>query len=198
MPASEHGLFLHPFKFVYPSDLKAAWTTSGRGGNCKKTTYFCHLCAATQDDLVKFAESDFRCNSCKNKNKRKCYHHHIYDSATVDAILQSLEASLSDYMDTFGKEYEDKIKNTKLNYYPTMAGKHQCETHIDFEVPANDSQAANEYAAFIIRKCRLLGIRVDFLGDMDDWRDELRRNLAYECRIALLYKVKKWKEDGKQ
>jgi len=40
MPASEHGPFLHPFKFAYPSDLKAVWTTSGRGGNYKKTTYF--------------------------------------------------------------------------------------------------------------------------------------------------------------
>ena len=38
MPASERGPYLHPFKITYASDLKAIWTTSGRGGNCKNTT----------------------------------------------------------------------------------------------------------------------------------------------------------------
>ena len=32
--------YLHPFNITYPSDLKAIWTTSGRGGNCKKTRFF--------------------------------------------------------------------------------------------------------------------------------------------------------------
>jgi hypothetical protein len=54
IPEFVHGPALMPFSLSYPSDLKAAWTTSGRGGNCKKTTFFCHLCAATKDDLVKY------------------------------------------------------------------------------------------------------------------------------------------------
>jgi hypothetical protein len=40
MPASEFGPYLPPFVITYPSDLKAIWTTSGRGGNCKKTNFF--------------------------------------------------------------------------------------------------------------------------------------------------------------
>jgi len=198
MPASEDGPYLHPFKFVYPSDLKAAWTTSGRGGNCKMTNHFCHLCAATRDDLVKYQEGDLRCDKCKEKNRAKCYHHAVCDSTTVDAILQSLEASLSDYLRQNGAEYSYILANTKLNYDPTMAGKHDCKTHIDYNVPTNDVQAANEYAAFIMRECRLRSIRVNIHGDIDDWRDAIRRSLALESRIALLEKVKKWKEQGRR
>jgi hypothetical protein len=39
MPESEYGPTLHPMVVSYPSDLKAIWTTSGRGGNCKKTIF---------------------------------------------------------------------------------------------------------------------------------------------------------------
>ncbi len=64
LPASEFGPFLHPFKICYPSDLKAIWTTSGRGGNCKKTNFFCHLCSATCHDLVGWKEGNERCERC--------------------------------------------------------------------------------------------------------------------------------------
>ena len=40
MPESAHGPLLQPMTISYPSDLKAIWTTSGRGGNCKKTNFF--------------------------------------------------------------------------------------------------------------------------------------------------------------
>jgi len=101
MPASQFGPFLHPFKIVYPSDLKAAWTTAGRGGNCKKTTFFCHLCAATRDELVKYNVGDLRCNRCKEKNCTKCYHHSICDSTALEGILLDLEKSLAEYVGTF-------------------------------------------------------------------------------------------------
>jgi len=48
MPASEFGPYLPPFVITYPSDLKAIWTTSGRGGNCKKPFFLPPmLCHAT-------------------------------------------------------------------------------------------------------------------------------------------------------
>jgi hypothetical protein len=64
-----HGSALMPFSLSYPSNLKAAWTASGRGGNCKKTTFFCHLCAATKDDLVKYTIGGERCMRCQ-ENKQ--------------------------------------------------------------------------------------------------------------------------------
>ncbi len=124
MPVSDFGPFLHPFKIVYPSDLKAVWTTAGRGGNCKKTTYFCHLCAATGDELVIFNKGDQQCNRCQRKNLYKCYHHNIMDSTALEGLLADLEASLAEYIETFGKQYNDILKNSKLQYDPTIAMKH--------------------------------------------------------------------------
>lgn len=84
LPASEYGPALCPFTITYPSDLKAIWTTSGRGGNCNATTFFCHLCVATKDDLVSWQEGCECCPRCKNKGKAKCYHHDVGDSTTTD------------------------------------------------------------------------------------------------------------------
>ncbi len=61
---SEYGPYLHPMIVSYPSDLKAIWTTSGRGGNCKKTHFFCHLCSATHHDLTSWKEGIMCCSRC--------------------------------------------------------------------------------------------------------------------------------------
>ncbi len=70
IPASECGLFLHPFKICYTSDLKATWMTSRRGGDCKNAN-FCHLCSATKHDLVSWNEGGEHCDRCIAKNKNK-------------------------------------------------------------------------------------------------------------------------------
>ena len=63
IPASDHGPRLHPTKVSYPSDFKVIWTTSGRGGNCKKTHFFCHLCSAMCHDLTTWKEGSLRCST---------------------------------------------------------------------------------------------------------------------------------------
>jgi hypothetical protein len=140
IPASEHGLRLHLMKVSYPSDLKAIWTTSGRGGNCKKTHFFCHLCSATHHDLTSWREGTSRYSTCKGRKKLKCYHHRVCDSTTVEALLADLEVSLDDYLRRNGKHYEEVMSKTKLQINHTIASRHSCEFHIDYMIPDNDPE----------------------------------------------------------
>jgi len=107
-----------------------------------------------------------------------------------------LEKSLAEYVETFGKEYGDILRKTKLQYDPMMALKHFCKAHIDYIIPEEDDQASNEYISFIAAECRLRGIKINIQEDVEQWRDRLRASLVTESKIALLYKIKKWKVDG--
>jgi hypothetical protein len=133
IPASDHGPRLHPMKVSYPSDLKAMWTTSGRGGNCKKSHFFCHLCSAMHHDLTTWKEGSLQCSTCKQRSKVKCYHHQVCDSTTVEALLADLEVSLDDYLRKYGKHYEEVMSKSNLQYDHT-------EFHIDYVIPENDPQ----------------------------------------------------------
>jgi hypothetical protein len=44
MAESKYGPALHLKVVPYPTDLEAIWTTSGRGGNCKKNIFLPPLC----------------------------------------------------------------------------------------------------------------------------------------------------------
>jgi hypothetical protein len=100
------------------------------------------------------------------------------------------------YMDSYGKEYSEILSKTELLYDPMMATRFSCNRHIDYIIPDNDNQAANEYISFIVRECRIRGIRINFDDNVDEWRDKLRQSLAMESKIALLMKIKQSKEEG--
>jgi hypothetical protein len=73
----------------------------------------------------------------------------------VNQLIANLERTLDEYMHTHGKHYEKVLSKTKLNYDYTVAWRHTVNTHIDFIIPDDDRQKANQYVAFIARKCRL-------------------------------------------
>jgi len=141
LPASAFGPALAPFIITHPSDLKAIWTTSGRGGNCKKTNFFCHLCSATRHDLVRWREKNQRCNRCIRRNKGKCFHHLVCE-----------DESLGAYVDKYGKDYDEIMAASKLQHDHMMATCHMCDTHIDYHIPTNDPQKIAQYASFIARE----------------------------------------------
>ena len=76
------------------------------------------------------------------------------------------------------------------------ATQHQCSTHIHYIIPEDNDQKASEYATFIARECRLRGIPVRMDEDAEDWRELLQVCVASESKLALLYMMHKWKNDG--
>jgi hypothetical protein len=60
------------------------------------------------------------------------------DTTTVDALLKDLEVSLAEYLESNGKHFNNVLSQTKLNYDPMMAMRHNCDTHIDYIIPTND------------------------------------------------------------
>jgi hypothetical protein len=135
--------------------LKAIWTTSGRGGNCKKTNFFCHLCSATRHDLVSWKEGREHCKRCLERNKIKCYHHQVCDSTTVEALLSDLEESLDKCLNTYRAEYAEIMLKLELQYDHMMALRTTCKKHIDYVIPEDDAQKASQYASFIAKECKL-------------------------------------------
>jgi len=196
MAALEYGPALYPMEVSYPSNLKAIRNTSGRGGNCKKTNFFCHLCSATRRDLVKWREGNQCCERCIRAHRRKCYHHFVCDSTTVEALLEDLEESLADYLENHGKHYEEFLRNSKLNYDSLMALRHTCENHIDCIIPQNDLQKKSQYTSFLVKECRLQGIPINITDGVEEWRAQLRASVTIECRLALLTRVREWKNKG--
>jgi len=118
------------------------------------------------------------------------------DTTTVDALLKDLEVSLAEYLESNGKHFNNVLSQTKLNYDPMMAMRHNCDTHIDYIIPTNDLVKKNLYTTLIAKECNLQGIHIDVREGVEEWRQQLRASVALEARIALLKKVRQWKHEG--
>ena len=141
LPAVDGEPQLKPFNVTHNSDMKAAWYLSNRGGGCKSTNFFCTLCSCTRDTLLSYNVEGSRCNRCKKRGKRKCYHHSVCDSVTVESLMHDLESELGDYYNNYGKQYDDvRKKKTKIKTDHMMVSKHDDINHIDYIIPPNDDE----------------------------------------------------------
>ncbi len=114
-----------------------------------KLTFFCHLCSATRHDLVRWKEGFGCCSRCTRQGKFKCYHHTVCDSTTVNRLILDLENTPDEYLQLHGKHYEEILSKTKLNYDHTVAMQHTLDTRIDYGIPEDNRQKADQYAASI-------------------------------------------------
>jgi hypothetical protein len=108
---------------------------------------------------------------------------------TVNQLVADLERTLDEYIHTHGKHYEEVLSKTKLNYDYTVASRHTVNTHIDFIIPDDDRQKANQCMEFIARECRLRGIHLNMQGGVKQWHAQLRESVVFESKIA-------WKNEG--
>jgi hypothetical protein len=108
---------------------------------------------------------------------------------TVNQLVADLERTLDEYIHTHGKHYEEVLSKTKLNYDYTVALRHTVNTHIDFIIPDDDRQKANQCMEFIARECRLRGIHLNMQGGVKQWHAQLRESVVFESKIA-------WKNEG--
>jgi len=178
LPASELGPRLLPFTVTHTPDLKGAWFLSNRGGGCKNKKQFCHLCSCTKDSLTHYSVGNFRCDRCKRRNRTKCYHHTVCDSA-------------------HGKTYDEVKRKSRLETDHMQVDKEHNPLHIDYIIPVNNTQKQQLYSQFIARECILRGLPV--LGDqVEEWRSKLRGCAEFEKLISILEKVRQWKEEGRE
>jgi hypothetical protein len=111
------------------------------------------------------------------------------DTTTADTLLQDLEVSLAKFLKSNGKHFDNVLSQTKLNYDPMMAMRHNCDTHIDYIIPTNGVVKKNLYTTFIAKESNLQGIHIDVREGVEEWRQQLRASVALEARIALLKKL---------
>jgi hypothetical protein len=195
LPASQFGPKLCPFIVTHTTDMKAAWFLSSRGGGCKNKTMFCHLCACTKDSLASFFVGEFRCDRCKRRDRKKCYHHTLCDSVSVPKLLRDLECKLGAYHERHGKTYQQILSTTKLRVDHMQADRETDEHHIDYIIPAGSMEKQRQYAQFIARECHLRGLQL--LGmQVEEWRAMLRGSVAMEKFIAILEKIRQWNFEG--
>jgi hypothetical protein len=196
LPASDFGPKLCPFTVTHTTDMKAAWYLSNRGGGCKNKTNFCHLCTCTKDSLTSFFAGDFRCDRCKRRDRKRCYHHTVCDSVSVPRMLQDLESQLGSYYETHGKTYHQILSSTKLRFDHMQADRETDDHHIDYVIPNNNPEKQRQYTQFIARECRLRGLRL--LGtQVEEWRTLLRGSIQMETWISILERVREWNAEGR-
>jgi len=197
LPASPLGPKLMPFKVTHTTDMKAAWYLSNKGGGCKNKNFFCHLCTCTKDSLTSYSIDNDRCNRCKIRNRRKCYHHEVCDSVKVQSMLDNLESSLGEYYEKHGKTYKEIMEKTQLRTDHMQATKESDMRHIDYIIPVNDPEKQRQYSQFIARECFLRGIRLHGT-QVDEWRSLLRVSVSMEKYIFFLERVRMWKAEGRE
>ncbi|MFN9982862.1 MAG: hypothetical protein ACK53Y_23235, partial [bacterium] len=107
-------------------------------------------------------------------------------------LLELLEEELGQYHQAHGKTYEEVSRQSRLQYNHMQADKELNPQHIDYIIPVNDVQKQRLYSQFIARECILRGIPLD--GELEDWRSALTACVDNEKAIAILKKVREWKE----
>ena len=194
---SELGPKLMPFNVTHTPDMKGAWFLSNRGGGCKNKNYFCHLCSCTKSSLTSYSVGEQRCDRCKARNRRKCYHWKVCDIVNVSKMLEDLTLQLGEYYEKHGKRYHDILAASKLRVDHAQVDK-ECDIHhIDFVIPGDDPQKKRMYTQFIARECNIRGIQLHG-SHVDEWRNLLRCSVELEKCIAVLEKVKEWKAQGRE
>ena len=91
--------------------------------------------------------------------------------------------------------YDEVQKKTKLQTDPTVSGKENDITHIEFVIPLNDEGKLREYTQFIAQECRIR--KIPLIGRLDDWRSALLACTNMERYLMQLQKVREWYENGR-
>jgi len=197
LPESPLGPRLMPFNVSHTTDLKAAWYLSNRGGGCKTKTHFCHLCTCIKDTLTSFTVDDFRCERCKKRNRKKCYHHTVCDTVNAQKVLEVLETQLGDYYNKHGKTFHEISSATKLQIDHMQVDRETDINHIDYIIPVHDAEKQRQYTQFIARECNLHGLQLHG-RQVEEWRTMLRSSIVVERLILILDKVRVWKAQGRE
>jgi hypothetical protein len=149
-------------------DLKASWYLSNRGDGCKNKNYFCTFCPCSKNNLISYKVNDDRCSCCKNRQKRKCYHHPVCYSVSVPLLLQCLQDQLGSHHECHRKTSDEIRKKSKLRTNFLQVNKDTDIMHIEYVVPYNDEDKLSEYTQFISWECRLRSIPLH--GRLEDWQ----------------------------
>jgi hypothetical protein len=86
----EHGFgeFTRPFNVSAPQDMSSFWKSLKKGGGCKTKILFCHCCSCPKSRVHKSRPSP--CQSCIDKDRDKCFHYAVGDTATLAAASERL------------------------------------------------------------------------------------------------------------
>jgi hypothetical protein len=58
-------------------------------------------------------------STCISRNELKCYHHQVYNSTTIEALLANLDSSLKEFLERNNNQYaEVMLKNVTICRFP--------------------------------------------------------------------------------
>ena len=195
MPQRDGEPALKPFAAAHPQDMKSTQTVSKRGGNCKMKHFFCHLCSCTKHNLTSYNTDEDRCDRCKKRNRKKCYHIEVCHSTRTEALLEDLESSVGEYYKLYKNDFHLVMKETKLQTDPMQANRESDSTHLDYTIPEGLPNKRREYTQFIARECKLRKLQLNG-SNVDEWREMLHVCVKYEKRIQFLLTVRQWHQEG--
>jgi len=160
LPANEHGPRLLPLLIWSPQDLSSLWKSLNTGSSARKSgdKHFCHLCPCTgaqigsflveenrsvftrsrllfyfQFSCIFFYSPYLRCTTCKENERKYCFHWRVGDENSVRQFQQELASKLEDYFQACGGHFVDIVRQTKIIYNPSAVNHFGDKNNIDFD-----------------------------------------------------------------
>jgi hypothetical protein len=148
-----------------------------------------------KNTLTSYVIDDFCCDRCKQRYRKKCYHHAVCDSVNVRSMLEQLDELLGQYYEKHGKTYPQILLATKLCVDHMQVDRENDLHHIDYAIPSNDIEKQRLYTQFIAREYNLRGLRLHGT-QVEEWRCVLQNSIVMELLICMLQKVRNWQAEG--
>jgi hypothetical protein len=176
----QHGFgeFARPFNVSAPQDMSSFWKSLKKGGGCKTKTLFCHCCSLSKERV--HLPRAIPCQFCVEKNREKCYHYAVGDTATLELASQRLLAMAVNHPHLADATIKEKL-NVRFDENQLEATRDM--GNILFQ-PENVLERLQFSQEFLNHDLRILGLPL--IGNLEARRARLMAVLRTFEEAALL------------
>jgi len=140
----------------------------------------------------------FRCDRCKEKNRKRCYHWRVGDEDSILQFQEELRKMLEHYCRAFGGDIDEILTKTELIYNPSEVNRFGNKKNIDFDV-TNERNSEEDVFFFITLLNKELKLRkLRRHGTVEENRSQLKSHLMIEERLRRLQEAIQRTDEGKE
>lgn len=126
--------------------------------------------------VLPFAFFPCRCQRCKRKDRRRCYHWPVGDENSIRLFQENLRVQIDAYINSCGKCFNEIRLHTQTVYDPTDLNSQTNPLNIDFiptrNTPRETRISLQNFSTLLSSELQLRGLSRH--GTLDDRRQRLR------------------------
>lgn len=130
----------------------------------------------------------YSCDSCKEKNRPKCYHWSVGDETSIASFQQQLEEQLDLYLSNCGATFNEVQEKTKIIYDPCKVTRQSNQWNIDY-IPDGKTDDEKIMATWCFSNpltTELMLRRQPLYGSLEDRRFRLKKYLVVEQMLKII------------